>query len=196
MIKIPVKDFREKFYEIINGEKFLYPSDTLAENLVTGHLLILLSMHVKTKRQGFIFMHLVTELPDGNIVIPNLLFFDKAQEKLIIENPDDRFRGVPDMVAEIFSRSTMKRDMTIKKDVYERNGVKEYWLIDPYSEYIQVYLLRDGKYQLDNVYQNYSDDELAELTDDERTKVEMEIPVAVLDGFKVKIRNIFGRYFE
>jgi len=103
---------------------------------------------------------------------------------------------VPDMVAEIFSRSTMKRDIGIKKDVYERNGVREYWIIDPWSEYIQVYLLRDEKYFLDDVYQNYSDAELKNLTEEERAEVKMEVPVAVLDGFKVKIRNIFGCYFE
>ena len=90
----------------------------------------------------------------------------------------------------------MKRDMTIKKDVYERNGVKEYWIIDPWRESIEVYLLRDGKYFLDEIYFNYSDAELSELTDAERAEVKMEIPVAVLDGFKVKIRNIFGWYFE
>ena len=100
------------------------------------------------------------------------------------------------MVAEIFSRSTMKRDIGIKKDIYERNGVKEYWIINPWSESIEVYLLRDGKYYLDDVYQNYSDEELNTLTDEERAEVKMEVPVAVLDGFKVKIRNIFGWYFE
>ena len=56
--------------------------------------------------------------------------------------------------------------------------------------------MRDGKYQLDNVYHNYSDDELKELTDGERAEVKMEVPVSVLDGFTVKIRNIFGWYFE
>ncbi|MBQ3337273.1 MAG: hypothetical protein IJG80_07720, partial [Selenomonadaceae bacterium] len=61
---------------------------------------------------------------------------------------------------------------------------------------IDVYLLRDGKYFLDDVYPNYSDAELNNLTDEERAEVKFEIPVAVLDGFKVKIKNIFGWYFE
>ncbi|MBR4904727.1 MAG: hypothetical protein IKZ53_08645 [Selenomonadaceae bacterium] len=45
-------------------------------------------------------------------------------------------------------------------------------------------------------YENCIEDELLRLPEDERAKIEMEIPVAVLDGFKVKIRNIFGWYFE
>ena len=189
-------DMRETFYEIINGEKILYSSGTIEENLVTGNLLMLFAMHVKNKRLGFIFPHLVTELPDGNIVIPDIIFFDKTQEKIGVKNPHNRFRGVPDMVAEIFSRSTMRRDISVKKDIYERNGIMEYWIINPWSETIEVYLLRDGKYFLDDVYQNYSENELAELTEEERAEVKMEIPVAVLDDFKVKIRNIFGWYFE
>lgn len=195
-IKIPVHDFREKHYEIINGKKILFASDTLCENMTTGHLLMLLANHVKTNRLGFVFIHLHVYLPDGNLFIPDIIFVDKSKEKLVMDSPEDEFNIVPDMVAEIFSKSTMKRDIGIKKDVYERNGVKEYWMIDPWSENVQVYLLRDGKYFLDEVYQNYSDEELKNLTDEERAEVQMEIPVAVLDGFKVKIRNIFGWYFE
>ena len=191
-----VKDFREKFYEIIDGESFLFPSDTICENLTTGKLLIPLHDYVSKNKLGFIFMHLVFKLPDGNTVIPNLIFIGSYKEKLLETNPDDTFQGVPDMVVEIFSRSTMKRDMTIKKDIYERNGVKEYWIIDPLGENIQVYLLRDGKYRLDDVYHNYSAAELNELTDEERAEIKNEIPVDVLDGFKIKIKNIFGWYFE
>lgn len=193
---MPVYDFREKHYEIINGEKILFASDTVCENITTGHLLMLFGNHVKTNRLGFIFTHLYIYFPDGNLFFPDIIFIDKAKEKLVVDNPDDGFHGVPDMVAEVFSRSTMKRDIGIKKDIYERNGVREYWIIDPWSEYIQVYLLRDGKYFLDDVYQNYSDAELENLTEEERAEVKMEIPVAVLDGFKVKIRNIFGWYFD
>ena len=159
-----VYDFREKHYEIINGEKILFGSSTFAHSLINGNLLMLFGLHVMKNKSGFILNQLYTYLPD--------------------------------MVAEIFSRSTMKRDFTIKKDIYERNGVKEYWLINPWSESIEVYLLRDGKYFLDDVYQNYSDKDLKALTDEERAEVKFEIPVAVLDGFKVKIKNIFGRYFE
>ena len=183
-------------YEVINGEKFLWHSENLGHNLIRGNLIMLFGAHIKINRSGFIVSQLYTYLPDGNLVFPDIIFIDKAQEKLVINNPDDGFHGVPDMVAEIFSRSTMKRDIGIKKDVYERNGVREYWMIDPWSESIRVYLLRDGKYFLDEIYHNYPEDELKELTDEERAEIKFEIPVAVLDGFKVKIKNIFGRYIE
>ncbi|MBQ3726343.1 MAG: Uma2 family endonuclease [Selenomonadaceae bacterium] len=183
-------------YEVIDGEKFLWHSENLGHNLIRGNLIMLFGAHIKINRSGFIVSQLYTYLPDGNLVFPDIIFIDRAQEKLVINNPDDGFHGVPDMVAEIFSRSTMKRDIGIKKDVYERNGVREYWMIDPWSESIRVYLLRDGKYFLDEIYHNYPEDELKELTDEERAEIKFEIPVAVLDGFKVKIKNIFGRYIE
>ena len=193
---MPVYDLREKFYETINGEKILFESDTIGENLATGHLLMLLGECVKKNKRGFIFPHLVTYFPDGNVLIPDIMFIAAAKEQLVLESPEDKFNVVPDMVAELLSKSTMERDMTVKKDIYERNGVKEYWIVESRRERIEVYLLREGKYFLDDVYQNYSESELKELNDEERAEVKFEIPVAVLDGFKVKIKNIFGWYFE
>ena len=184
-------------YEIIEGVKFMSPSPNIRHSNVVINLITAVGNYIKENKLGFIFQdNMDVHLPDGNVFRPDFAFVSAANKKLVIDNPDDRFHGVPDMVAEIFSRSTMHRDISVKKDVYERNGVKEYWIINPWSESIEVYLLRDGKYFLDNVYQNYSDNELSELTDAERVEVKMEIPVAVLDGFKIKIRNIFGWYFE
>jgi len=184
-------------YEIIGGEKFMAPSADSWHNNTAGKLYLLIGMHVATNRLGLVFTDsLDVHFPDGNLFKPDFMFISAANSKIVVDNKHSTIHGVPDMVAEIFSRSTMKRDMGIKKDIYERNGVKEYWMIDPWSENIQVYILRDGKYQLDNVYHNYSEAELNELTDDERAKIEFEVPVSVLDGFKVKIKNIFGWYLE
>ena len=134
--------------------------------------------------------------PDGSLFKPDFIFVSAANAELYLGKKNMTLHGVPDMVAEIFSRSTMKRDMGIKKDTYEHNGVKEYWMIDPWRETIEVYLLREGKYEFGGLYQNWSADELTRLSEDERAQVESEIPVDVLDGFKVKIKNIFGWYFE
>lgn len=184
-------------YEVIEGEKIMAPSADVWHNNVVVKLAMIIGIHAATNKLGLVFTDsLDVHFPDGNLFKPDFMFIRVENSKIVIDNKHNTIHGVPDMVAEIFSRSTMKRDVGIKKDVYERNGVREYWLINPWSESIEVYILRDGKYVLDNVYQNYSDDELAELTDEERAKIEMEIPVDVLDGFKVKIRNIFGWYFE
>ena len=184
-------------YEIIEGEKFMAASPNWGHVNVTANLIATIGVYAKTNRLGAVAPdNFDVHFPDGNVFRPDFVFVSAANEKLFLDKKNMTLHGVPDMVAEIFSRSTMKRDFTIKKDIYERNGVKEYWLINPWSESIEVYLLRDGKYFLDDVYQNYSDEDLKALTDEERAEVKFEIPVAVLDGFKVKIKNIFGWYFE
>ena len=191
-----VSDIRND-YEIIEGVKFMAPSPDMGHGTITSNLIATIGAYVKINKLGICFGdHMDVHFPDGNLFQPDFIFLSAEKAKLFFADKNTAIHGVPDMVAEIFSRSTMKRDVGIKKDVYERNGVKEYWIIDPWSEYIQVYILRDGKYQLDDVYNNYSDDELSSMTDEERAEVTMEVPVAVLDGFKVKIRNIFGWYFE
>lgn len=184
-------------YEIIEGVKFMAPSPGWGHVSVTANLIKLIGNYASINKLGVVAPdNFDVHFPDGNLFQPDFIFVSAENAKLLFQDKDNTIHGVPDMVVEIFSKSTMKRDLGIKKDVYERNGVKEYWIIDPWSENIQVYLLRDGKYVLDNVYQNYSDNELSEMTEDERAEVEMEVPVAVLDGFKVKIKNIFGWYFE
>ena len=191
-----VHDVRDD-YEIIEGEKVMAPSADAWHNNLAGKLFLLIGMYVATNKLGLVFTDSMdVHFPDGNLLKPDFSFIGAANKEIVIDNKHRTIHGVPDMVAEIFSRSTMKRDIGIKKDVYERNGVKEYWIIDPWRETIDVYLLRDGKYELDGHYENWNNDELSELTDEERAEVKSEIPVAVLDGFKIKIKNIFGWYFE
>ena len=184
-------------YEIIEGVKFMAPSPGWGHVNVTANLVILIGGYARINKLGVaVADNFDVHFPDGSLFKPDFIFVSAEKAKSLLQDKNMTLHGVPDMVAEIFSRSTMKRDIGIKKDIYERNGVKEYWIINPWSESIEVYLLRDGKYYLDEVYQNYSDEELNNLTDEERAEVQMEVPVAVLDGFKVKIRNIFGWYFE
>lgn len=189
-------DIRED-YEIIEGVKFMAPSPGWGHVNVTANLVTIINGYARVNKLGVATAdNFDVHFPDGSLVRPDFIFVSAENAKRLFANKNMTLHGVPDMVAEIFSRSTMKRDIGVKKEVYERNGVREYWIINPWSESIEVYILHDGKYQLDNVYQNYSDEELSELTEAERAEVQMEVPVAVLDGFKVKIRNIFGWYFE
>ena len=184
-------------YEIIEGEKFMAPSPGIGHVNVTANLVTIIGSYARTNKLGICFAdNLDVHFPDGSLFKPDFVFISAANEKLFLGKKQMTLHGVPDMVAEVFSRSTMKNDIGIKKDIYERNGVKEYWIIDPWRESIEVYLLRGGKYELDGQYENWSDDELLRLSDEERAEVKSEIPVAVLDGFKIKIKNIFGWYFE
>lgn len=82
---------------------------------------------------------------EDNIFQPDVIYI--ARERLDIIR-DGYVFGAPDLVVEIVSDSTGRRDKTIKKDVYERYGVKEYWLADPIYRTIDQFVLREGRYEL------------------------------------------------
>ena len=66
---------------------------------------------------------------------------------------DDRgCKGAPDMVVEILSPSTQRHDRLVKLGLYQRARVREYWIVDPDSSTVQVFLQRDGSLQLHEVY--------------------------------------------
>jgi len=66
---------------------------------------------------------------------------------------DDRgARGAPDLVIEVLSPNTSVKDQREKLELYERYGVKEYWIIDPHNHVVSVYILRRGAYAKPAVY--------------------------------------------
>ncbi|MCL2406584.1 MAG: Uma2 family endonuclease [Defluviitaleaceae bacterium] len=104
--------------------------------------------------------------------------------------------GAPDMVVEILSQSTSKKDRGYKKDVYEASGVKEYWIVDPLNRFIDVFLSKDGKFVLDETYVHYREEDFADLTDDERKDHKTEIKVSIFDDLVITLEDIFGDLME
>lgn len=117
---------------------------------------------------------------------------------MIVCNPDiikeDAIYGTPDLIVEVLSPSTSKNDRTKKKDVYERVGVKEYWLVDTWGKSIEVYLSRNGRFELDETYHYYTDEEKFKnmaLPKERREIIRDEIKVSLYDNFIVKLKDIF-----
>ena len=81
--------------------------------------------------------------------------------------------GAPDMVMEILSPTSARMDRAIKLVKYQNAGVLEYWIVDPESKTVSVYLLENGKYNI-SVY--YDAD---------------TVPVYVLDGCRIKMQDVF-----
>jgi Uma2 family endonuclease len=66
---------------------------------------------------------------------------------------DDRgCLGAPDLIVEIISLSTVKKDIEDKFKLYEKNGVREYWIVQPNDETLSAFFLENGKYQLKGMY--------------------------------------------
>ncbi len=65
---------------------------------------------------------------------------------------DDVWHGAPDLVVEILSPSTAKHDKIVKFDLYEKHGVREYWIVDPKNLFLEVYALEEGKFSRRGVF--------------------------------------------
>ena len=90
-------------------------------------------------------------LPDSRKTNEDELVYTVVQPDLCVicdpEKIDGRgCIGAPDLVIEILSPGNTKKEMGVKFDLYEENGVKEYWLVEPGEKVIFVYILQDGKY--------------------------------------------------
>ena len=72
-----------------------------------------------------------------DLVEPDLLYLSSERAKEVLTPL--HARGVPDLVIEITSKGTRKRDETIKRQLYERSGVSEYWVVDPEMNVVRVY---------------------------------------------------------
>jgi len=83
--------------------------------------------------------------------------------------------GAPDMIVEILSPSTAKKDVTEKFSLYEESGVKEYWIVYPKDEAITVFLLQEnGKYDAGTTYE-----------------LEGKVPVSIFDNYLIDLKDIF-----
>ena len=154
-------------YEIIGGEKIMSAMAFINHSGIIMRLSSRIFNYVDSNNCGYVFTDNVdVYLPDGNLFRPDLTVITKENADII--NWKGAIRGVPDMVVEVLSRSTRKNDLTVKKDAYESNGVKEYWIIDPLAKTVDVYILRDGKYILDDSYFKCSADELEFMSDEEK----------------------------
>ena len=99
--------------------------------------------------------------------------------------------GAPDLVVEIPSPSTAKRDKIQKKNAYEKAGVKEYWLVNIDSKSIEVYWLQDDKFVLNNLYIIPPDMDIEEMTEGELAKIVYEFKTSLFDDFVIDIREVF-----
>ena len=110
-------------------------------------------------------------LSDTDTVRPDLLFVSKERLHIIT---DDNVQGAPDLVVEIRSPSTARQDWTVKRELYARHGVGEYWLVDPEAATVAVLLLDEGELKVTGVYGEGD-----------------TLSSAVMSGFSIALADIF-----
>lgn len=127
-----------KRYEAIGGELWVTPAPSVRHQRISVRLERALDDLLVRPGLGEIFhAPLGVEFPaTGEGVQPDILFVSNERRGIVAE---EWIRGAPDLVVEILSASTAERDRGIKRDLYERHGVAEYWIVDPEADAVEVW---------------------------------------------------------
>jgi Uma2 family endonuclease len=142
-VKLTYDDFLHfpddgKRHELIDGEHYVTPSPNTKHQAVLGNLHFIIRSWLENHPIGRVFFApFDVVFTQFDVVEPDLLYMssERAAEILTAKH----VTGAPEIVVEIGSPGTRKRDETIKRRLYERSGVSEYWVVDPDLDVIRVY---------------------------------------------------------
>ena len=135
----------DRRYEIIDGALLMAPSPTDEHQDWGGDLFLRLAPFVKRNKLGRVFIAFDVILDEENTVQPDLIFVSTSKLGIIQRRG---IFGVPDLLVEIISPSTVRRDRYEKKELYARFGVTEYWVVDPANSAVEILTLQSGAYHL------------------------------------------------
>ena len=162
-------------YEMIEGEIIVSRAPGLTHQGISGNLLVSLRFYLNQNPIGKVWATPGVIFDDFNGVIPDLVFV--RNERLAEVIADERIKGAPDLAIEIVSpgAENRRRDRIVKKRLYGKFGVKEYWIADPESRTVEIYVLE---------------------ADDMRLRATMtgqdEITSSVLPGYRFKTESVFA----
>ena len=126
-----------KRHEIIEGDHSVTPAPKTKHQKVSFNLTVAIGSFVKQRDLGMVLAAPCDViLSDENVVQPDLLFVSTARAAIVTE---DNIRGAPDLVVEIISETTRKKDEVTKRKLYDRFGVQEYWVVDPELESVKIF---------------------------------------------------------
>jgi Uma2 family endonuclease len=127
-----------KRHELIDGEHYVTPSPNRKHQKVSGNLHLLIGSWLEQHPIGQVyFAPFDVVFSRFDVVEPDLLYMSNERAAAVLT--DANVQGAPEIVIEIGSKGTRKRDETIKRRLYERAGVSEYWFVDSEIDVVRVY---------------------------------------------------------
>jgi len=174
-------------FEVINGQVYMMSRPNTNHMKVELNIATIFNNYLNGKK-CVPFNETDVFFDDNNNFVPDVIIVCDPE---IIE--DDGIHGTPDLIVEILSKSTARKDRAEKFFAYEKYGVKEYWIVTPETKSVEVYLRKDNKLLLDNVYSIYSEREWNKLLEERKADAKFEIKVSLYDDFIVKLEDIFKR---
>jgi len=156
-------------YELIDGNAYaMSPAPDLAHQDVAGEIYLQARLALKGKSCRAFIAPVDVRLPKQNetdesidtVVQPDVLVVCDSSKL------DRRgVRGAPDWIVEVLSPSTAGHDQIRKRNLYERHGVKEYWLVHPVDRVLTAYRLIDGEYGKPELYELNGETQVGVLPD-------------------------------
>lgn len=132
-------------HEIIDGEHLVTPAPFTRHQRIVTRLIAAFESLVRREKAGEVLTAPCdVVLSDLDVVQPDLLYVSPGRAASVTEK---NIQGAPDLVVEILSQSTRKTDEIVKRKLYERYGVREYWVVDPELETVKVYRLTGKAYK-------------------------------------------------
>jgi Uma2 family endonuclease len=161
-----------KRYEILRGELVVTLSPKSKHQVVAWNLSAMIREYLREHDLGTGMMApMDVVLADDVVVQPDILVVRKERLHIIGE---EAVTAAPDLIVEVLSESTRQRDHLIKRRLYAEHGVREYWLVDPDIERVEIFVLDAGQLVLKTV----------------ASEGGVESP-AVLPGFRVEVASLF-----
>jgi Uma2 family endonuclease len=159
-------------YQLIEGQLVMAPSPRVYHQQIVGALYRALHAHVHQHDLGEVFFAPVDVYLSETTTLVLDVFFVAAERRAIIGKI--KIEGVPDLVMEVLSPSMAYYDLKEKKRLYEQHGAREYWLVDPEADDVEIYRLDGEQYAL------------------HQRAVEVgTVTSALLDGFAVDLADLF-----
>jgi Uma2 family endonuclease len=125
-------------HELIGGEHFVTPNPVTRHQQVVFRISFEIESYLRANpNKGQVFgVPLDVVLSSHDVVAPDVIVITDDQSEILTAK---NVQGAPALVVEVLSPSTRKRDLGIKRDLFERGGVREYWIVDGNANRIRVY---------------------------------------------------------
>lgn len=161
-------------YELIGGELFVSRAPGISHQRVIQNVQKPFLTYLEQNQIGILVPGAGAVFSNYDAVIPDLVFVRNERWPEIVTG--EKFTGAPDIVIEVLSpgAENQRRDLSVKRQLYAKYGVTEYWVIDPENRSVDIYRLR-----------GLTLEKTATLMDDE------EITSPILPGFQLKVAAIF-----
>jgi Uma2 family endonuclease len=140
-------------FQLINFDLVMSPSPIPLHQVISRRIISAISDFLGDKiDDGFlVYSPMDVKLDEGNVLQPDILYITAERKAQVVK---ERVEGAPDLVVEILSPSNAYYDLRLKKNIYEKHGVKEYIIVDPIEQSAELYALKDGIYYLHQKAQN------------------------------------------